>query len=606
MAFGRVTTESRTGRRGQPAGTDMPVPANSAPGAGATGPVAGGVPVARYGTLLGELLVRNGALSEGTLDESLDQQQATGRRLGALLTEMGVVTERDLARALAEQVGLELADLTHQAPEPEVAELLGESRARSLQAIPLTVLPDGRVQVALSDPSPEVAEEVLVALGRPAQLLVGAASEVRRAIDSTFRALSAVGDQVAAFSATTEVRTVVHRTDVDDSADDAPVVRVVNAIITQALRDRASDIHVEPQDGRVRVRYRIDGALHEVLELPAEMGPAVASRIKIMGGMNIVERRRPQDGQIATTVDGRGIDIRVATMGNVWGEKVVMRLLDKSRSVKRLRDLGMPPATHEAFAKMIRSPYGMVICAGPTGSGKTTTLYASMSEVNDADRNITTIEDPVEYVFSSINQIQINEAAGVTFAAGLKSILRHDPDMILVGEMRDVETARIAVQSALTGHFVLSSLHATDSVAALYRFLDMGIEAFLVASSVVGVVGQRLVRKMCSYCRVPYEPTADELAFYRASGGPSKDRFWVGEGCHYCSRTGYSDRVGVYELLTVTEQMRELLVRPNPSHDEMRRLAISQGLVPLRDGGIHLVERDETTIAEILRSIYMI
>jgi len=283
-----------------------------------------------------------------------------------------------------------------------------------------------------------------------------------------------------------------------------------------------------------------------------------------------------------------------------------MRLLDKSRSLYRLGDLGMPAQMHEAYARMIRSPYGMVICAGHTGSGKTTTLYASMSEVNTTDKNITTIEDPVEYVFPSINQIQINEQAGITFATGLRSILRHDPDMILVGEIRDAETARIAVQSALTGHFVLSSLHATDAVSALYRFLDMGIEAFLIASSVVGVVGQRLVRTMCTYCRVRYEPTAEELAFYAAAGGSQRGGFWVGEGCNFCSGTGYSDRVGVYEMLTMTEQMRELLVAPNPSHDDMRRLAVAQGLVPLREGGIELVARDVTTIAEILRSIYVL
>ena len=562
--------------------------------------------VAQYGVFLGELLIENGVLSASALQEALLQQSTGGRRLGAVLTELGVITERDLAHALAQQVGLKVIDLSRTAPDPTVAELLGESKARSLQAIPFSITDDGVVHVALSDPAPEIAEDVLRSLARPAQLYVATTSEVRRAIDSTFRALTGVDDHVAAFTATSDVRTTVQRTDVDDSAADAPVVRVVNLIITQALRDRASDVHIEPQDGRVRVRYRIDGALHEVLTLPAEMGPAVVSRIKIMGGMNIVERRRPQDGQIATSVDGRGIDIRVATMGNVWGEKVVMRILDKSRSLYRLGDLGMPPQTHEAYARMIRSPYGMVICAGPTGSGKTTTLYASMTEVNSTDRNITTIEDPVEYVFPSINQIQINELAGITFATGLKSILRQDPDMILVGEMRDVETARIAVQSALTGHFVLSSLHATDAVSALYRFLDMGIEAFLVASSVVGVVGQRLVRKMCTYCRVPSQPTADELAFYAEAGGAEKHDFWVGEGCNFCAQTGYSDRVGVYELLTVTEQMREMLVQPHPSHDDMRRLAVKQGLVPLRDGGARLVQQDVTTIGEILRSIYML
>ncbi|HEY8720113.1 GspE/PulE family protein [Pengzhenrongella sp.] len=555
---------------------------------------------------LGDILVEKGALSSAALAEALLQQTPESQRLGTMLIELGMITERDLARALAHQIGLDFVDLSRTAPEADVAALLGESKARGLQAIPLRISDDGVVHVAISDPSPAITEEVLRAIGRPAQLHVATTSEVRRAIDSTFRALSRVEDQVAAFTATADVRTSVKQTDVADSEEDAPVVRVVNLIITQALRDRASDVHIEPQDGKVRVRYRIDGALHDVLTLPAEMGPAVASRIKIMGGMNIVERRRPQDGQIATSVDDRGIDIRVATMGNVWGEKVVMRILDKSRSLYRLGDLGMPPETHAAYAKMIRSPYGMVICAGPTGSGKTTTLYASMTEVNSTDRNITTIEDPVEYVFPSINQIQINAQAGITFATGLKSILRQDPDMILVGEMRDVETARIAVQSALTGHFVLSSLHATSAVSALYRFLDMGIEAFLVASSVVGVVGQRLVRKMCTYCRVPYTPTAEELAFYMTAGGPEKHDFWVGEGCNFCSDTGYSDRVGVYELLTVTEQMRELLVQPNPSHDDMRRVAVTQGLVPLREGGIQLAGQDVTTIGEILRSIYML
>jgi type IV pilus assembly protein PilB len=603
MGLGRSSADSRVGRRAA-RGTNS-AERDDGP-AQATAVVSPAAPAARYGVLLGELLVRSGVLSTGALNDALIEQPAAGQRLGVLLTELGLITERDLARALAAQVGLDVADLSRTAPDASVAALLGESKARGLQAIAFGISDDGVVQIALSDPSPEIAEDVLRTLARPAQLYVATTSEVRRAIDSTFRALTGVDDHVAAFKAMTDVRTTVQRADVDDSAGDAPVVRVVNLVITQALRDRASDVHIEPQDGRVRIRFRIDGALHEVLTLPAEMGPAVASRIKIMGGMNIVERRRPQDGQIATSVDGREIDIRVATMGNVWGEKVVMRILDKTRSLYRLRDLGMPVATHEAFSRMIRSPYGMVICAGPTGSGKTTTLYASMSEVNKTDKNITTIEDPVEYVFPSINQIQINELAGITFATGLKSILRQDPDMILVGEMRDVETARIAVQSALTGHFVLSSLHATDAVSALYRFLDMGIEAFLVASSVVGVVGQRLVRRMCTYCRVPYLPTADELAFYTEAGGADKQDFWVGEGCNFCSHTGYSDRVGVYELLTVSEEMREMLVRPHPSHDDMRRLAVQQGLVPLREGGARLVQDDVTTIAEILRSIYML
>ena len=607
MRFGRSTADKNAAERpeqGSAVGlfeSDQRTGSNGSHGRASTSP-----PEAQFGVLLGELLVRNQVISPQALNEALTQQSATGRRIGQVLVELGVIDERDLAHALAQQVRMQVVDLNRTTPDPAAAELLGESKARSLSAIPMGITEDGTVHIALADPSPDVAEEVLRSVNRPAALYVATQSEVRRAIDSTFRALVGIEDQVAAFSATTDVRTTVQRTEVEDTTDDAPVVRVVNLVITQALRDRASDVHIEPQDGKVRVRFRIDGALHDVLTLPAEMGPAVASRIKIMGGMNIVERRRPQDGQIATSIEGRDVDIRVATMGNVWGEKVVMRILDKGRTLFRLRDLGMPPATHETFSRMIRSPYGMVICAGPTGSGKTTTLYASLSEVNSVDKNITTIEDPVEYVFPSINQIQINEQAGVTFAAGLKSILRQDPDMILVGEMRDVETARIAVQSALTGHFVLSSLHATDSVSALYRFLDMGIESFLVASSVIGVVGQRLVRKMCDYCRVPYSPTAEEYAFYEEGGGFDKRQFWIGEGCNNCSNTGYAGRVGVYELLTVTEEMREMLVQAQPSHDDMRKLAIKQGLVPLREGGVQLVEQDVTTVAEIVRSIYMI
>jgi type IV pilus assembly protein PilB len=362
-------------------------------------------------------------------------------------------------------------------------------------------------------------------------------------------------------------------------------------------------VHIEPQDEQVRIRFRIDGALHQVVTLPGAMAGAISSRIKIMADMNIVERRRPQDGQIAMTVDDRAIDIRVASSGTVWGEKIVLRLLDKSRPLFRLADLGMPAATRRAFADVVRSPYGMVICAGPTGSGKTTTLYASMNEIEGVERNITTIEDPVEYVFPSINQIQINEQAGVTFAAGLRSILRQDPDVILVGEIRDTETARIAVQAALTGHFVLSSLHATDAVSALYRFLDMGVEAYLLASSVLAVVGQRLMRRSCRYCKGPYRLSTEEEVFYRQAGGEQTE-FWVGEGCNFCAQTGYSDRVGVYELLRITERMRELLVAPNPSHDDMRRLALEQGMRSLRYEAIRLVDEDVTTVAEVLRTIY--
>jgi type IV pilus assembly protein PilB len=351
------------------------------------------------------------------------------------------------------------------------------------------------------------------------------------------------------------------------------------------------------------VRYRIDGALNDALDLPDSMAAPLVSRIKILSGMNIVERRKAQDGQFGMTIDDRDIDVRVSTMATVWGEKCVMRVLDKSRSLIRLGDLGMPKDTHVEFSKMVRSPFGMVLCAGPTGSGKTTTLYATMTEIDERTRNVVTIEDPVEYVFPSINQIQTNDQAGITFADGLRAILRQDPDVILVGEIRDQETARIATQAALTGHFVMSSLHATDSVAALHRFLDMGIEAFLVASSVLGIVSQRLVRRICRSCAAPYKPTDEEMAFYQEGGGEPKRSFVKGAGCNFCSNTGYQDRIGVYEFLHMTPEIRRLLVGW-ATQDELRRVAINQGMRTLRTEGLSLVNHDVTTISEVIRSIY--
>ena len=329
------------------------------------------------------------------------------------------------------------------------------------------------------------------------------------------------------------------------------------------------------------------------------------SRIKVLAGMNIVERRRPQDGQMSMDVEGRAVDIRVSTTAVIGGEKVVLRLLDKSRPLYRLAQLGMPADMSARYSAMLRSPYGMVICAGPTGSGKTTTLYGSLGEINSPERNIMTIEDPVEYTFPSVNQIQINEAAGITFAAGLKSILRQDPDTILVGEIRDVETARIAVQSALTGHFVLSSLHATDTASAVHRLLDMGIEHFLVASSVSTVVAQRLVRRICNHCREPYQPVAEELALLDAIGGRAPaDGFMRGAGCNFCAQTGYLDRVGVFELMPVSEPVREMILG-RASHDEIRKVARHEGMRTLNEEAARLVEAGVTTPTEVLRSIYV-
>ena len=556
--------------------------------------------------MLGEIIVQQQMVTAAALAEVLDRQPPSSQKLGEQLVNMGLLTEEQLAEVLAEQMKLPLADLGAQTPEPEALALISETIARDALVVPL-ILDGDELHVATSDPTEALLQQLHKLTSKRVSMYVAPRSEVVEALNRSYTALADIDTFVNAFERVERTRPGAGAAAVEAAAAgaraDSPVVQIVNKLITQGLRDRASDIHLEPQDDKLRVRYRIDGALHEALSLPADMAAAVISRIKILANMNIVERRRPQDGQITINIDGRDIDIRVATTATIWGETCVMRLLDKNRQLLMLDDLGMPGDTHEQFARMIQAPFGMVICAGPTGSGKTTTLYAALEEINSADRNIMTIEDPVEYVMPSINQIQTNEQAGLSFATGLKSILRQDPDIILVGESRDVETARIAVQSALTGHFVLSSLHAIDAVAALHRFLDMGIESFLIASSVVGIVGQRLVRRICSNCKEVRKPTIEELGFFAEYGGGQKRTFYAGAGCNFCSGTGYRGRIGVYELLRVTPEIKRLVVGW-ATQDELRRMAVSQGMRTLQEEAISLIKNDVTTISEVVRSIY--
>ena len=531
-----------------------------------------------------------------------------GIDLGDVLVDQGILDEQALTGIRAEIRGLDTIDLGTENPEPEALAAIPAATAREHFVLPIT-LEDGVLTVAMADqPLPQLLTLLEGASGVQVRPVLAPQSEIRRAIDGNYRAIGELDHLVRTFEAVEEtrrrpLRTPPQATTAEVVADDAPVVQVVGRILTQAMRDRASDVHIEPTEGQIRVRFRIDGALKEVLTLPGSMGVGLVSRIKIMAGMNIVERRRPQDGQLRTDIDGREVDVRVSTLATIWGEACVMRVLDRTRSVMRLSDLGMPDDSAARYTEFVKAPFGMVLCAGPTGSGKTTTLYATLSEISDPSRNVMTIEDPVEYVFPSVNQIQTNEQAGLTFATGLRSILRQDPDVILVGEIRDVETARIAVQSALTGHFVLSSLHATDSVSALHRFLDMGIESFLIASSVVGIVGQRLVRRICPSCKGTYELSDAERSFYEASGGPAKTEFIRGTGCNFCSGTGYQGRVGVYELLAITPEIKRLVVGW-ATQDELRRLAEKQGMRTLRQEAIRLVAQDVTTVSEVIRSIY--
>ena len=553
----------------------------------------------------GEFLVRRSFINPEQLAQAIEAQGESGDRIGEVLVQLEALDERGLAAALAEFFDYPISDLRTERIDPEALALIDEGVAREYQAVPLRLDQEG-LHVAVAEPSDEIRNILARVSGKTVRLQIAPKSDIVWAIDSNYRVIGGIDLLVKRFEAAEDGKfRRIGEQDETAVADDAPIVQVVDRILAQAIRDRASDIHIEPSDEFVRIRFRIDGALTEILHLPASMGMGLVSRIKIMAEMNIVERRRPQDGQLTAVVDGVAIDVRVATVATIFGETCVMRVLDKTRSVFRMSQLGMTPSTHEAYTKLVRAPFGMVLCAGPTGSGKTTTLYATLTEVADPSRNVMTIEDPVEYVFPTINQIQTNEQAGLTFASGLKSILRQDPDVILVGEIRDVETARIAVQSALTGHFVLSCLHATDAVSAVLRFLDMGIESFLIASSMIAIVGQRLVRRICPACKTTCELSEEERSFYDESGGSKKDVFYYGAGCNFCSGTGYKERIGVYEVLPITPEIRHLIVERS-SEDDLRALAKKQGMRTMRQQAISLVSEDVTTVSEVIRSIYVL
>ncbi|RLE22181.1 MAG: pilus assembly protein PilB, partial [Actinobacteria bacterium] len=523
--------------------------------------------------------------------------------LSAALLNKHRVGRNEVTQAVGAVCQVPVADSSLVQLDEEIVTRFPEEVAREHKVMPIAEQ-DGVIVLYAADPSSTRRQKVESATG---QRFVWQASDektVTSFIEQMYRSTADVDSIVESFASEDEQRLVADTIASVDLGDQAPVVQLVSKVVSQALRDRASDIHIEPLDDRLRVRFRVDGHLLESFSLPLSAHNALISRLKIMSEMNIVEKRAPQDGQFSTTVDGRDIDVRVSSVATVFGEKIVMRILDKSKSMVGLGELGMPAEMYKSYSKLVHAPFGMVICAGPTGAGKTTTLYATLLEINSTGKNVTTVEDPVEYVFPGINQVQTNAKAGLTFATGLKALLRQDPDTILVGEIRDVDTARIAIQSALTGHFVLSSLHGTDAVAALHRLLDMGIEAFLVASAIVGVVSQRLLRKMCENCKEPYTPGAEELAVFRQhSGGSDKTVFYHGKGCSYCSNTGYRDRIGVYELLRITPEVRRLIVGWATT-EELRRLAVAQGMRTMLREAMQMVEDDVTTIPETVRNLF--
>ncbi len=484
--------------------------------------------------------------------------------------------------------------------------LIDETYAREHAVLPIR-LDGGCIVVACPDPADSsLLAEVEVLARRPVRALRAPVDEILVAIGQRYSVLAGVDRHVREFSesgarqagspAATQLQGVTER---------SPVVEIVNLVIAQGLRDRASDIHIEPQQDRVRVRYRIDGLLKEAITLPKTMAAPLASRIKVMANMDIVDRHRAQDGQMRVEEEGRDVDVRVSTAETIWGEKVVMRLLDQGRVVLHLDELGLAQSGYETLRGLLRSPYGMVVVSGPTGSGKTTSLYAAIRELDPVSQNIMTIEDPVEYTFENINQIQIRKMANLTFANGLKAILRQDPDVILVGEIRDRETAEIAVQSALTGHLVLSSLHATDAAGVIQRFLEMGIEGFLISSALIGVAAQRLVRRICTSCVEEYQPPPEELELWLEHAGTRRPRRFVrGRGCGHCAGTGYRGRIGVFEVLAVDDRIKRLITSGGSSQ-QIRSAAVEAGMAPLRGDAMSKVEAGVTTLSEVIRCVWI-
>jgi len=486
--------------------------------------------------------------------------------------------------------------------QPDVLKLIPEAMAKKYMAIPLES--SGNVlHVAMANPSDIMALE---ALGAQSQMHIApekaSAEDIQEALDFNYQSYDEIEKQISSISLETEAEPQIKL----DTVIDAPIARALTLIIDEAVKARASDIHLQPQDDKLLVRCRIDGTLHNMLSLPLMTASPLISRIKILANMNIADHHRPQDGQFSvSTRGGQSIDIRVGTVSTVYGEMAALRLLDKSRAIMTLTQLGFLKSSLVKYEEMLKVPYGMILVSGPTGAGKTTTLYASVNCLDCVGRNIITIEDPVEYRFNSINQIQVNPRAGLTFASGLRSILRLDPDVILVGEIRDAETARIAIQSALTGHLVLSSIHANDAVGVVFRLLDLGIEPFLVASALIGVIAQRMVRRVCPDCAQFTSVSRLEEASYHKEMGDNRKEFLCGTGCTSCSYTGYHGRTGLFEILPVSDEIRMMLLKETTTA-EFRNQAIKDGMVPLIKDGMLKVKNNVTTPAEVLRNAYSV
>ncbi len=542
---------------------------------------------------LGELLVRRGLLERAQLEEALDDRAQSGLRIGEIIVERGWVKPAAIAHALAEQYGFRFISLDDDVIDPEVVSLIPEAMARRYEALPIRFISENLLLVAVTDPTNVMSSDGLrLALGHNLQLAVAAEPDLNRAFGRVFR-----NEFDLTVSETAVEYVEEDAQDITDAGSGAPTINLVNAVLKRAIEDGASDVHFEPQAKQMLVRARVDGVTREILSVPRHMQAGVTSRLKVMGALDIAERRLPQDGRVSIRVAGNPMDIRMAVVPTTYGEQIVLRIFHRGVQQRDLSGLGMSPDAAPIFERAIHQPYGGILVCGPTGSGKTTTLYAAVDALNETERVVQTIEDPVEYQIDGINQVEVNVKAGLSFARGLRALLRADPDVILVGEIRDEETAKTAAQAALTGHLVLSTLHAHSAASAFERLKNMGVDSSLLATSLNCVVGQRLARRLCLHCREAYEAQPEELETLGVDPSKAVELFRA-KGCPDCGQTGYSGRVALYEVMAIDGKLRRLM---DASTDEISAAAVAGGMTTMRDEGVKLCLEGLSSFDEIRR-----
>ncbi len=551
------------------------------------------------------LLVEGAFITREQLETARAVAKRTNKDLRQVLLDEKMVSEETLAMVLSFQLNVPTVDLKEVQVEPAALSLVSEAMARKYHILPIAVDGDTLTLATAEPDNHQLLDTLTTITKKKVKAVIPLHTRISDAIDIHYRSTTRIEKDIKQLLGTVRASDIADTTLSLDTVTNAPVVKAVEMLLIQAVRSRASDIHIVPQEDAVLIRYRIDGIMHDSVVLPHEVHSALLTRIKVMANMNIAERRRAQDGQFSSTLSGKNVDFRVATIGTNHGEMAVLRVLDKSLSLIELTELGMSPHVMESYQKCLNSPYGMIMISGPTGSGKTTTLYASVSKLKKGELNIMTIEDPIEYEFKGVHQIQVNRAADINFASGLRATMRLDPDVILVGEIRDAETANTAIQAALTGHLVMTSIHANDAAGAIVRLLDFGVEPFLVTSGVIAAISQRLMRKVCPHCGDKKQAPIVEALAYQKEMGEERTEFTYGTGCSACSHTGFRGRIGAFEMITMNDTLRQMVSRGAGAF-EVKQQAIADGIVTMRRDGMLKARDGVTTPGEVIRNVFTI